>query len=78
MSGTDDSQIWEFARENEFVVLTKYKDFCHCSVVIGTPPKIVWINRGNCRNKELTTLIETRIEEIKKFVKSEAGLLVIK
>lgn len=38
-----DKQIWEYAKEHDFIIVTFDADFYDFSIVWGHPPKIVWI-----------------------------------
>lgn len=42
-----DHVIWEFAKEHEFVILTKDNDFNELSQLFGCPPKVVHLMCGN-------------------------------
>ena len=39
----NDSEIWEFAREHNYTIVTFDSDFYDLSVIKGTPPKIIWL-----------------------------------
>lgn len=52
-----DREVWEFARENDFIVVTKDEDFSEMALVLGSPPQVVWIRRGNCSTREIETLL---------------------
>jgi len=39
----DDRVLWEFARVNDFVLVTKDADFSELSTLQGFPPKVIWI-----------------------------------
>ena len=43
-----DPVIWEYARDKEFIVMTRDADFSDLNVLLGFPPKVIWIRRGNC------------------------------
>ena len=43
-----DDQVWEHARRNGFAIVTKDGDFNNLSVMRGSPPKVVWLQLGNC------------------------------
>ena len=43
----DDLSIWNFARDNGFIILTKDNDFDERSQLEGCPPKIVHLVCGN-------------------------------
>ena len=42
----DDSTIWNYARTNDYINISKDVDFSEMSLVHGFPPKMVWIQRG--------------------------------
>ena len=42
-----DVEIWQFARQNDFTVVTFDADFLDISVLRGIPPKIIWLRTGN-------------------------------
>jgi predicted nuclease of predicted toxin-antitoxin system len=48
LSAAADTVIWEFAKANGFAFLTKDKDFANLSIVRGTPPKVILLQKGNC------------------------------
>lgn len=77
MSDANDSQIWEFAKEQQFMIITKDKDFYHRISVFGPPPKVIWIKKGNCRNKEMLQLVRDHLSVIKSFAVTKEGLLII-
>jgi predicted nuclease of predicted toxin-antitoxin system len=43
----DDLEVWDHARREGFVVVTKDKDFQQLSVLRGPPPQVVWLRVGN-------------------------------
>ena len=50
-----DASVWEFARNNAFVIVTKDVDFSDRSALAGHPPKIIWIRLGNCSTAEIAS-----------------------
>lgn len=52
-----DKAVWEYARQNDFIVVTKDADFSEMSLVSGFPPKIIWIRRGNCSTRDIEVLL---------------------
>jgi len=48
-----DSEIWQYAKENNCIIITKDTDFYQRVVLYGAPPKIIWIRLGNMRRKQL-------------------------
>ncbi|MBF0455787.1 MAG: DUF5615 family PIN-like protein [Magnetococcales bacterium] len=41
MKRSSDQEIWEYARENGFVIVTRDSDFQDMSVVLGSPPPVI-------------------------------------
>ena len=52
-----DREIWLFAEANDFVIVTKDDDFEQRSVLLGHPPKVIWIRLGNCRTGDVASLL---------------------
>ena len=52
-----DAAIWEYARSHGFVIASKDSDFFEMSVVLGAPPKLIWIRRGNCTTNQIAELL---------------------
>jgi predicted nuclease of predicted toxin-antitoxin system len=64
----DDPDIWEYARKNDYSIVTFDSDFYDISVINGHPPKIIWIRAGNLTTKEIAKLMIHNKGIIKKFV----------
>ena len=43
-----DAAIWNYAQQHGLTIVTKDIDFFHRSMILGHPPKVVWIRTGNC------------------------------
>lgn len=43
----EDPQMWDYARNEGFAIVSKDTDFRERSHVEGAPPKIVWLDVGN-------------------------------
>ncbi|MBX3389105.1 MAG: DUF5615 family PIN-like protein [Phycisphaeraceae bacterium] len=52
-----DSEIWEFARESGFAIVTKDADFRQLALVWGAPPKVILVLLGNCTTGEVAALL---------------------
>ena len=61
---TTDSEIREFAKENNLIVISKDNDFVESHLLKNEPSKLLWISAGNIRNKQLFNLFEKNLEEI--------------
>ncbi len=49
-----DSQIWEFARQHDLVIISKDADFSDRIITNSPPPRVVHLRFGNLRKKNST------------------------
>lgn len=78
MRGTTDSNIWKYAGENNYIIVSKDNDFRQRSFLLGFPPKVIWLSVGNCSTKIIKNILHNNIDEIKNFFNNHtAGLLVL-
>lgn len=62
-----DSDIWEYAEKHEYTIVSKDSDFHQRSFVKGFPPKVIWIQRGNCTTDDMYHLLHNNREAIEAF-----------
>ena len=62
-----DAEIWEFAKNNGLIIVTKDSDFQERSVLLGMPPKIIWLRMRNCTTGEIASLLRTASPLISRF-----------
>ena len=55
-----DSELWEFAKENQLTVITKDTDFFDRLLIGGAPPRVLWIRLGNLRKNDLIQILQKR------------------
>lgn len=73
-----DRDVWEYARRYDYIVVSKDADFSELLLLFGTPPKIVWIRRGNCSTSEIAQLLRDHFEMIETFCDDpESGILAL-
>jgi predicted nuclease of predicted toxin-antitoxin system len=63
----DDNQIWEHCRLNGYAIVSKDEDYNNLSVVRGTPPKVIWLQLGNCTTAQALAALRARFAEIEDF-----------
>ena len=67
LARASDRQVWDYARTNDYVIVSKDADFHQMSFLFSAPPKVLWIRRGNCTTDEIAALLRDRVREILKF-----------
>lgn len=77
LKGMPDDDIWAFARENGFVLVSKDSDFYQRSVLYGPPPKFVWLRMGNCSRTQLVDLLATHANDIQSLESSAQDAVLV-
>lgn len=78
LGGASDTEVWEYARQHCYTLVSKDSDFHERSLLCGFPPKVVWIKRGNCTNKQIELLLRNRAEHIGALINDpEAAFLIL-
>jgi predicted nuclease of predicted toxin-antitoxin system len=74
-----DIEIWEFAKNNNYCIVTFDFDFIDLSVLKGFPPKIIWLHFGNSTTDQIISKIQKDYKTIQEFLfSSDAAFLEIK
>jgi len=63
-----DSSVWSFARENGFAVVSKDGDFVNLALLLGQPPKLIYLRVGNCTTERVGELLLDSQDAIKDFL----------
>jgi len=67
METSSDTIIWDYAQHEGYTIVSKDSDFHQRSFVFGHPPKVIWIQRGNCSTDEIYRIINSNKEAIRLF-----------
>src|SRR5437016_2347008 len=67
LATSSDSAIWADAKTNGFVIVSKDTDFEQRALLMGHPPKVVWIRLGNCPTSAVETLLRARHSDMLAF-----------
>ena len=78
LHGRPDREIWESARADGLVIVSKDHDFRQLSFLYGAPPKVVWLDVGDAGTEGIALLIESSATRVRSFVDApEESLLVL-
>jgi predicted nuclease of predicted toxin-antitoxin system len=73
-----DREVWEYARQHQYTLVSKDSDFHELSLLYGAPPKVVWIRRGNCTTRQIELILRNKLEDIQSLMDHpESTYLVI-
>ncbi len=60
LEGLRDIDIWNFAKNNNYCIVTFDFDFIDISTLKGSPPKVIWLKMGNSTTE---TIVERLLSE---------------
>lgn len=69
----EDDTVWAYAAQHGFVIVSKDADFHQMSFVLGHPPKVIWIQRGNCSTGEIIALLRQHHADLLAFEQDETA-----
>jgi predicted nuclease of predicted toxin-antitoxin system len=64
LDSAQDTEVYDYARREGFTLVTKDADFGDLNVLLGFPPKVVWIRRGNCSTATIGDILRRHYEDI--------------
>ncbi len=68
------TEIWNYAKTNKLVVISKDEDFSH-RASFTSHVQVVWVRLGNCRNKALLSAFEKQMSTIAAALKTGASVI---
>jgi predicted nuclease of predicted toxin-antitoxin system len=69
--------IWEYAKANDFAIVSKESDFHQRSFLYGHPPKFIYLRIGNCPTSRIVQILRNNLDIISQFRDSEAESILV-
>lgn len=69
--GRKDGLIWEYAKQQGYIIVTHDEDYEELSALRGMPPKVIWLRTGNITTDNLAALLIAHFDQIRDFIESE-------
>jgi len=77
LTNTDDALIWEYAKANDFVIVSKDSDFHQRSLLYGHPPKFIYLRIGNSPTSKIVQILRDNFDTIIEFEGSETESILV-
>jgi predicted nuclease of predicted toxin-antitoxin system len=75
----EDSQVWKFAKANDFTIVTADADFYEMATTIGSPPKVIWLRNCDYPTAVCERLIRSQAIRIAEFLQDkDIAVLVLR
>jgi predicted nuclease of predicted toxin-antitoxin system len=68
LQNSSDVDLWNYAKVNEFTIVTFDSDFIDLSLLLGFPSKIIWLRTGNTSTNNLIELLSRKNSIIQDFI----------
>jgi len=76
LKGKTDQEIWRFAADQGFAIVTKDDDFRGMSLLYGAPPKVIWLIIGNTSTAEIVALLTASAKAVQAFLADPSTALL--
>ncbi len=77
LDAATDSEIWSYAGEQDFVIVSKDSDFRQLAFLNGPPPKAIWLRLGNASTNEILAVLREHRGVMQVFSESEDEALLV-
>ena len=77
LKNTDDSSIWEYAKTNNFVIVSKDADFYQLNLLYADAPKFIYLWIGNSPTVEIIEVLRDNFDTICQFENSEESSILV-
>jgi predicted nuclease of predicted toxin-antitoxin system len=67
----EDREIWQYAEKHGFILVSQDSDFADLAMLLGTPPKIIWLRSGNQSTAAIEHLLRNHAEAIISFEQND-------
>jgi predicted nuclease of predicted toxin-antitoxin system len=77
LARADDTAVWNVARDHGCAIVSKDSDFHLRSFVEGHPPKVVWLQVGNCTTADIEARLRGNASELMRVFEDENSAVFI-
>lgn len=74
---SEDVLIWEYAKANDFAIVSKDSDFHQRSLLYGHPPKFIYLRIGNCPTWRIVEILRDNYDTIAQFGDAEQESILV-
>ena len=73
LENATDREIWEYAKKEGYSIVTFDSDFYDLTLLLGIPPKVIWLRLGNTSTDTLIDFIRKHSQLIIEFIEDKAN-----
>ena len=72
-----DREVWEHARRDDYLLVSKDSDFNDLAFVHGPPPKVIWLRVANASTAQVEELLAGSADTISAFAANESDAVLV-
>jgi predicted nuclease of predicted toxin-antitoxin system len=73
-----DREIWDFAKANNFIIVSTDSDFYEFAATLGAPPKVIWLRRWTHPTRDAELVLRGQAIRITEFAADpELAVLIL-
>ncbi len=69
---SQDIEVWNYAKDNGYLIVTKDLDFQQRSLLLGHPPKVLRLRVGNCTVQSIEDILRLHSRAVSLFALDDA------
>ncbi len=69
----DDEEVRDYAQREDYLIVTKDADFSDLCLLLGFPPYVIWIRRGNCKVADVEAMLRKHYGDIQALLENPSG-----
>lgn len=77
MQESPDHDIWSFARDRDYCIVSQDNDFQQLSRSRGAPPKVLWLRLGNSSVNHIELVLRTHFDDLIEFDDDDGSTILI-
>ncbi len=77
LGNSEDSAVWEYAKQYGFAIVSKDSDFAERSVLEADSPKIIWIRLGNCSTGDVEAVLRSGRVAVRAFLEKHGEICLM-
>jgi predicted nuclease of predicted toxin-antitoxin system len=60
-----------------FSIVTKDSDFQERTILVGSPPKVIWLRTNNCASEDVADLLRAAADDVRRFIDNDRETCLI-
>ena len=76
LESASDFEVWNYAKHNGYVLVSKDSDFNDLATLYGAPPFVIWIRSGNVKVQEIVNVLRKHESTIKKVIQTNKESII--